>query len=307
MAIDRGYGSGFNNTGRAKPSTPRARRARGSARPNTPLSQMSSKEYNARLTQGQGARRVQQRRNDISGNMLEAFTGFNRKDGVDAGDFAGLAISIPTGGLSGIARAVGRAVVPKAVRIAGAATRVAAKSKRATSALEATRQGIYTGIHASDEVARSLRSPEYVGADYYDSSTRMVDGLFDKWETTAYRRGAGETISAADRASQAAAGTGRRVVATQTQDYAGRATRYRIDPSASDLAEAARLEASRGGAIQRAYQVSQAAQAAQARSTTAAAAAEIRRRLAAIRKAKEAEKKAPKVNRSTGMPDRLEW
>lgn len=142
MAVDRGYGSGFNNTGMAKPSTPRARRARGSAKPATPLSKMSRAEYNARITQSQGARRVQQRRNDISGNMLEAFTGFNRKDGVDAGDFAGLAISIPTGGLSGIARAVGRAVVPKAARIAGAASRVV---KGATSRLSAAEARIAAG------------------------------------------------------------------------------------------------------------------------------------------------------------------
>lgn len=309
MAVDRGYGSG-KPLSAAQSASRRAAAGKAASRKKTVTA--AAKKYGQKknmMYTNPGMLASQKKRMTLdnrrtSANALENLTGFNSRDGVDAGDLAGLAISIPTGGVGGaLLRAGARAVIPKAVRIAGAAKRVAAKSSRASASLNASSEAIRSGVYASDDAARALRSPTYVGADYYDSTTKMVDGLFDKWETTAYRRGAGDTISAADRARQAAAGTGRRVVATQTQDFAGRATRYRIDPSAADLAESARLEASRGGAIDRAYQVGQAARAAESRSTTSAAAAEIKRRLAALRKAKEAQKKAPKVPRTPTTKD----
>lgn len=172
MAVDKGYGSGYKNTGKAKPAAPRARRARGSAKPNTPLSQMSRAEFNARVVQGQGARR--RSNGEFSANALENFTGYNSRDGVDAGDFLGLAVSIPTGGVGGAllrgGSRVARAVIPKAARIAGAAKRVAAKSSRASASLNASSEAIRSGVYASDDAARALRNPTYVGADYYDLS-----------------------------------------------------------------------------------------------------------------------------------------
>jgi len=72
-----------------------------------------------------------------SDSLLEAFTGFSKKDGVDAGDLAGLAISIPTAGLGGAllrgGARIAKMAVPKAARVTAAATRLAkaAKTKQA--------------------------------------------------------------------------------------------------------------------------------------------------------------------------------
>jgi len=73
-----------------------------------PLSQMSRAEYNARIVQSQGAKRVQQRRNDISANALEFATGFNKRDGVDLGDIGGLAITAATLGSGSLIRGAAR-------------------------------------------------------------------------------------------------------------------------------------------------------------------------------------------------------
>jgi len=133
MAVDKGYGSGYKNSGKAKPAAPRARRARGSAKPNTPLSQMSRAEYNARIVQGQGARR--RSNGNFSANALENLTGFNSRDGVDAGDIAGLALAIPAGIAGAVLRA-GSRLVPAGVRIAKAATRVSRAASRSRHDLQ---------------------------------------------------------------------------------------------------------------------------------------------------------------------------
>ena len=71
-----------------------------------PLSQMSRAEYNARIVQGQGARR--RSNGDFSSNVLEAFTGFNKRDGVDLGDIGGLAITAATLGTGSLIRGAAR-------------------------------------------------------------------------------------------------------------------------------------------------------------------------------------------------------
>jgi len=175
MAVDKGYGSGYKNTGKAKPAAPRARRARGEAKPNTPLSQMSRAEYNARVVQGQGARR--RTNGDFSSNALEFFTGFNSRDGVDAGDLAGLAISIPTAGVGGaIARGAAR-LVPAGVRIAKAATRVSRVAK-------GTRRNIAEPLNAArNAVTSELDNVGAAGSraysDYYKMERRLGSGPTD--------------------------------------------------------------------------------------------------------------------------------
>jgi hypothetical protein len=71
-----------------------------------PLSQMSKAEYNARIVQGQGARR--RSNGDFSSNALEAFTGFNSRDGVDLGDIAGLAMTAATLGTGAVIKSAAR-------------------------------------------------------------------------------------------------------------------------------------------------------------------------------------------------------
>lgn len=177
MAVDRGYGTGTRKATPAasKPKPRRAPRARGSAKPNTPLSQMSKAEYNARLTQQAGMRQVQQRRNDMSANALEAFTGFNRRDGVDAGDLAGLAISIPTAGIGGAlargAARVAKMAIPKATRVSAAATRLA-KSAKTKQAVESS-FAKYFADQADQEVTN------YYAAKFSPTGTRgaMQDAI----------------------------------------------------------------------------------------------------------------------------------
>jgi hypothetical protein len=178
MAVDRGYGTGTRKATptASKPRPPRARRARGSAKPNTPLSQMSRAEYNARLTQQQGARRVQQRRNDVSANALEALTGFNRRDGVDAGDVAGLALAIPAG-IGGAVLRAGSRLIPAGMRIAKAATRVSRVAR-------GTRRNIAEPLAAARRsVSSELDNVKMAGSDaysnYYAMERRIGSGPTD--------------------------------------------------------------------------------------------------------------------------------
>jgi len=166
MAVDKGYGSGYKNSGKAKPAAPRARRARGSAKPNTPLSQMSRAEYNARIVQGQGARR--RSNGNFSANALENLTGFNSRDGVDAGDIAGLALAIPAGLggaiLKGAAR-VARAVTPTATKVARAATRVSRAAKAKGKARESMLDYEYSQMRGNQDFAKELRGLPKSGWD----------------------------------------------------------------------------------------------------------------------------------------------
>lgn len=158
MAVDKGYGSGYKNTGKAKPVAPRASRARGSAKPNTPLSQMSKAEYNARIVQGQGARR--RSNGDFSANALENLTGFNSRDGVDAGDIAGLALAIPAG-IGGAVLRAGSRLVPAGLRISRAASRVAKSSKVAAKA------GSSKALYLADEAAKLQKKSSDLRTTFY--------------------------------------------------------------------------------------------------------------------------------------------
>lgn len=127
MAIDKGYGSGKPRS--AANSSMRRRAAAGQmTKGKKKMGQLGSYK-----TPGLAA--ANRRTSD---SLLEAFTGFNKKDGVDAGDFAGLAISIPTAGLGGAllrgGARVAKMAIPKATRVAKAATRLSKSAKASLTA-----------------------------------------------------------------------------------------------------------------------------------------------------------------------------
>lgn len=295
MGVDNGYGTGARRNTPAsstRPAAPRARRARGAAKPNTPLSQMSRAEYNARITQSQGARRVQQRRNDVSANALEAFTGFNRRDGVDAGDMLGLATAIP----GGIARAVGRALIPTGARIAAAATRVSRRSRRVLGNAERAIQDADWNINqgVKERNFGNTRNQTVLGGNSNNYSFRGY-GAFDEnlgYDLTSREFGVGvregeELV--------------RRGLAVKDYSRGGDSWVYR-PTGGDDFVRQGTSRIERGEAAKRAAEI--AARTAADRVSTAASAREIRRRLTALRNAKEAEKKAPK-QRDLSKP--LDW
>jgi hypothetical protein len=276
MAIDKGYGSGKPRS--AANSSMRRRAAAGQmTKGKKKMGQLGSYKT-------PGLEAANRRTSD---SLLEAFTGFNKKDGVDAGDFAGLAISIPTGGLSGIARAVGRAVVPKAARIAGAATRASRAAKRtiatASGDLSAAefRQSLGRQyVNAADADSRKLLSGfnnEYTSRGY---------GAFDEnlgTELTRTTEYGGGIRSGEDMVRR---GLAKRVETPSGAAYYSTALQETGKIGSSMISEATKLRGRSAARIALAEQ----------RATAKAAGAEIRRRLSSIRKAKEAEKKAPKTN-----------
>lgn len=274
MAIDRGYGSGSKGTGRA----------------NNRKRQMSGAEK-ARakgIREGSLGRRAGASPfNDMKGRAI----GWDELAGVAA--TAGLAAGGMAVARTGAGRRAIKSVTPLSPRITAAAKRSVARSQATASNLENQRSRLIAEASSASERASALRSTEYVGADYFDSSSRQVDPLFDKWETTTYRRGSGP--SAESQARARAAATGRTVRAQATQDYAGRAVRYRLDPTENQLRDANRLESEYVNRVGDAGKLASRASSASSR-TTRQAAAEIRRRLASLRRAKEAAKKAPKKN-----------
>lgn len=228
MAIDKGYGSGKPRS--AANSSMRRRAAAGQmTKGKKKMGQLGSYKT-------PGLEAANRRTSD---SLLEAFTGFNKKDGVDAGDFAGLAISIPTGGLSGIARAVGRAVVPKAARIAGAATRVAKTAYK----VEPSR---FADAAAKSAIAsRALTGVSEAGSEAYSNYLKMERRL-GSGATDMLVGSEGKYIQRAKDAS------------------------YKIANAASERAEKARSLALRTAK----------------RTDTSESAAEIKRRLAALQRAK---------------------
>jgi hypothetical protein len=223
----------------------------------------------------------------LSGNLLEGFTGFNKKDGVDAGDFAGLAISIPTGGIGGaLLRAGARAVVPKAARIASAALRASRRSRRNLGNAERAIQDADWNINQGTSVrnAGRARSTQVLGGNSNNYSFRG-HGAFDEnlgYDLTSREFGVG-VREGEDLVRQGLA----------VKDYSRGGDSWVYRPTgADDLIRQGEAQATRGSAAKRAAEI--AARTAADRVSTAASAKEIRRRLAALRKAKEAEKRSPK-------------
>lgn len=236
----------------------------------------------------------------IPGTLAQGFSDVaSGRRKVSLGDVAGVVApaALAAGGMAVARTSVGKravkAATPLAPRITAAAKRSVSRSQATASNLAQQRSRLIGEASAAGDRARALRSTEYVGADYFDSSSRQVDPLFDKWETTSYRRGSGP--SAQSQAQARAAATGRTIRAQATQDYAGRAVRYRLDPTMDEIREANRLDSEYTNRVSKAGELSSRASAASSR-TTAQASAEIRRRLNSLRKAKEQAKKAPKQN-----------
>jgi hypothetical protein len=112
----------------------------------------------------------------LSGNLLEAFTGFNKKDGVDAGDVAGLALAIPAG-IGGAVLRAGSRLVPAGVRIAKAATRVSRVAR-------GTRRNLSEPLAAArKKVSSELDNVKMAGSDaysnYYAMERRIGSGPTD--------------------------------------------------------------------------------------------------------------------------------
>lgn len=206
MAIDKGYGSGKPRS--AANSSMRRRAAAGQmTKGKKKMGQLGSYK-----TPGLAA--ANRRTSD---SLLEAFTGFNKKDGVDAGDLAGLAISIPTGGIGGaLLRAGARAVVPKAARIASAATRVAktaSKMAPVRAAEAATKSKIasraLTGVSEAASEARSnyLKMERRIGSGPTDMLVGSEGKYVQRARDTSYQiaNAAGEeAIKARNLASRTA-------------------------------------------------------------------------------------------------------
>lgn len=277
MAIDRGYGSGKPRS--AANSSMRRRAAAGQmTKGKKKMGQLGSYK-----TPGLAA--ANRRTSD---SLLEAFTGFNKKDGVDAGDLAGLAISIPTGGIgSGLLRSGARAVIPKGIRIAGAAKR-AAKSAKSTIARA-------SGDLASAEWSQSL-GRQYVNAAEADSRKLLSGfsnqyshrgyGAFDEnlgTELTRTTEWGGGIRSGEDMVRR---GLARRVETPSGAAYYSTALEGTGKIGSSMIENATKLRGRSAAKIKIAEQ----------RASAKAASAEIRRRLAALRQAKERAKKAPKQN-----------
>lgn len=161
MGVDSGYGSGKPLTA-AQSASRRAAAGRAASRKRTVAA--AGKKYGQKkgmyyTNPGMLASQKKRMKADnsrLSGNLLEGFTGFNAKDGVDLGDIAGLAISIPTAGLGGAllrgGARVAKMAIPKATRVAKAANRIA------TQALEASESHILRSKMYKDLGSNKLKS-----------------------------------------------------------------------------------------------------------------------------------------------------
>lgn len=302
MGVDRGYGSG-KPLSSAQSASRRAATSRAASRNKT--IQTAAKKYGQKkgmyyTNPGMLAsqkNRMNAESSRLSGNLLEGFTGFNKKDGVDAGDLAGLAISIPTGGIGGaLLRAGARAVVPKAARIAAAATRVSRRSRRVLGNAERAIQDADWNINQGiiDRNFGNTRNQTVLGGNSNNYSFRG-HGAFDEnlgYDLTSHESGIGvregETLVS-------------RGLAKKEYSRGGDSWIYR--PTGGDeFIQQGNARISKGEAAKRAAEI--AARTAADRVSAAASAKEIRRRLTALRNAKEAERKAPKP-RDLSKP--LDW
>lgn len=164
MAVDRGYGSG-KPLSAAQSASRRAAAGRAASRKRTVAA--AGKKYGQKKGMSYtnpGMRASQNKRMTLdnrrmSEGLLEGFTGFNKRDGVDLGDIAGLAISIPTAGVGGLLRAGARAVLPKAARIALASRRVARRSASTANAAAEQSKRLFAEGKQLQEKSNNLYYP----------------------------------------------------------------------------------------------------------------------------------------------------
>lgn len=210
---------------------------------------------------------------------------------VSLGDVAGVVApaALAAGGMAVARTGAGRRAIkkltPVAPRIASASRRVAAKSSNNARFLKAESDYLMKSSYESERRANSLRSPEYSGTDYYTTRSVMTDPLFDKWEHETTRVGSGE--SAASAAQRAASQTGRKVTSQRVFDYGMSGVRYRLDPTDAELAMSKKTEEYAASQRRQSYGLANAASTAEYRSNRSNAASEIKRRLAALQRAKK--------------------
>ena len=185
---------------------------------------------------------------------------------------------------TGAGRRAIKKVVPAAPRIAAASRRVAAKSENNAYFLKGDAKYLREQSYKTERRADSLRSPEFAGTDYYTTQSRMTDPLFDRWEHETTRVGSGE--SAASEAQRMASQSGRRVTSQRTFDYGMSGVRYRLDPTAAELELSKSVAAEASQQRRRSYSAEEAAAKAEFRSNRSNASDEIKRRLAALKRAK---------------------
>jgi hypothetical protein len=269
MAIDRGYGSGKPRS--AANSSMRRRAAAGQmTKGKKKMGQLGSYKT-------PGLEAANRRTSD---SLLEAFTGFNKKDGVDAGDFAGLAISIPTGGVGGaLLRAGARAVIPKAARIASAAKRVTARNKSAVEAMSSRYREKSTEALEKRYAAKEMVQPKYVGSQTYE------DRAFTDWSGGVDRAGNERTYFS--RIAENLRNRGDVVRTNVQRDAFGVTEQYSQMPSFKQKVDAYSMDVDSVFADRAANRAASEARriSSLGRDTTAASAAEIKRRLAALKRA----------------------
>jgi len=195
----------------------------------------------------------------------------------------GLSLNQIDAGFGALPRVFGtlfKALIPASTRIAGAATRVANNATRANQSREAASDALRAGAREGFDAAAALRAPTYVGTDVYKTTSRQVDALFDKWETSSFRLGNGP--SAWQRAQDLARETGR-TVSRSANDF-GNGEKFRLLPTAAEIAEAEAKDRAAGAALRQADSL------VMGRSPLAgnptAARREIERRLRGLRQAK---------------------
>lgn len=228
----------------------------------------------------------------IPGTLAQGFSDVaSGRRKVSLGDIAGVVApaALAAGGMAvartGAGRRAVKKVVPVAPRIAAASRRVAAKSSNNARFLKSESDYLMKSAYKSERRADDLRSPEYAGTDYYTTKSRMTDPLFDKWEQETTRVGSGESASSA--AQRAAGQTGRKVTSQRVFDYGMSGVRYRLDPTDAELAMSKKTESYAAQQRRQSYELGNAAANAEYRSNRSNAAQEIKRRLAALKRAKK--------------------
>jgi len=220
--------------------------------------------------------------------MARMLTGIGTENGKFGVDPVGVAMAFTPElkGLGGFAKAL----LPKGLRISSAATRITARAGKEAESLLKQKNALYAASEAAGLESKALGSVNHIGADYFDTTRRQVDPLMDSWESSTYRRGAGETISASDKAAAAAKSTGRSVVTSVGEaPGGGRRVAYKTIPTSDEMWRSRQLETESVRASSKAADLGGRAARAAAKSKTSDALikSEIQRRLAALRAAKK--------------------
>ena len=238
-------------------------------------------------------------------DLLQGLTGVRiGRNGIKSVDPLALGLTFlpEIKGLGMLGRAV-KAATPKALRFGAAADRVALRAAEEVSSLRRAEEAARAAAGTAGSEARALRSTEYVGSDYYNTVRRQTDPLMDTWESSTYRRGAGETVSAADRAAEAAKRSGRSVSSKTGYDLGSTSVSYSLKPTRDELWRADQLDKVWSGSLESAAKLGSRAAKAEAKSTTSQAIIkeEIARRVAALKRLRKNPPAPVTPKRPTGL------